>query len=411
MKIKELTIFEFDEFAKSSPLKNYRQTSNYALLMSEQGFDYDFIGYVDYNDKIVAASLIIYKKIGWNSFYGYAPSGFLLDYFNDTLLNNFTKDLREYYSKKNFVFIKINPEIAIGEVKYKDNYKTIYNSNTSLINSLNSLGYKYLKQSTHFESLIPRFNGIINLQKFSLEKCLKNTRNKIRKGYQKGLELEVVSYDKIDIFYNFVKSKRNNDVNYYKDYFNVFSRNDLIDLFLVKINYEKYLINMQSLYDEEMKKNNEYNEIIKTKPTKTNINKKMESDKIITILKNNIIKATNGLKEGNNEYIAGALVIKYENRIYFSMSGYNKKYKSFCPNYFLHYEILNYYKDEFKFADLNGLTGDFSKENPYNGLNRFKFGFNPRVFEFFGEADLVINEKAYNSLLKSNKLNKIFQKN
>ena len=47
MKIVELTIPQFDAYAIKHPLGNYYQSSNYALLMAENGFEYDLIGYVD----------------------------------------------------------------------------------------------------------------------------------------------------------------------------------------------------------------------------------------------------------------------------------------------------------------------------------------------------------------------------
>jgi lipid II:glycine glycyltransferase (peptidoglycan interpeptide bridge formation enzyme) len=61
--IKELTVFEFDEFAKKHPLKSYHQTSSYAILMSNNGYSYDLIGYFDENNNLIAASVILFKKI------------------------------------------------------------------------------------------------------------------------------------------------------------------------------------------------------------------------------------------------------------------------------------------------------------------------------------------------------------
>ncbi len=414
MIIKELDLFEFDAFVKNHPLKSYHQTTNYALLMAENGYEYEFIGYVDYNNNIKAAALILYKKIGWKSYYGYSPKGFLIDYFDSNLLKYFTIDIKKYYEKKNFVFIKINPEIAIGEIKKiaKDKYDCIYNNNTKIINYLENNGYKQLKEINPFECLIPKYNGVINLENFELAKTQKNVRNKIRKCYKKGLVLEKASYDKINILYNFIRSKKSNrDAKYYKDYFNIFNKDDLIDLFLVRIDYEKYLLNVQKEYNEYTKINSQLNELIKNNPSPSNLNKKMESDKVLNNIKNAIIEATNGVRTQDiNKYIAGALVIKYGNRIFFVISGFDKNYSAFNANYFLHYEILNYYKDQFKFADLNGLSGNFSKNNPYYGLNKFKLSFNPRVYEFIGEFDLIINEKKYNKLLNSNKLKKEFKK-
>ncbi len=414
MTIKELNLFEFDSFAKLHPLKSYHQTSNYALLMAENGYEYEFIGYIDYNGTIKAAALILYKKIGWKAYYGYSPKGFLIDYFDADLLKNFTNDIKKYYENKNFVFIKINPEIAIGEVFKTSNnkYDCTYNNNTKIINYLENNGYKSLKEINPFDYLIPKYNGVINLSNFDLNCTKKNVRNKIRKCKKQGLELELSSYDKIKNFYDLIKAKKKNrDIKYYKDYFNIFAKDNLIDLFLVKINYETYLVNAQNDYNKYSKINFQLNELIKKNPTKSNINKKMESDKILNNIKNDIIEATNGIRNQEIEkFIAAALVIKYGNRIFFVMSGFDKNYKHFNANYFLHYEILNYYKDKYKFADLNGLAGNFEKNNPYYGLNQFKLSFNPRVYEFIGEFDLIINEKKYNKLLKSNKLKKEFKK-
>ena len=82
-------------------------------------------------------------------------------------------------------------------------------------------------------------------------------------------------------------------------------------------------------------------------------------------------------------------------------SAYDKNYKRFAPNYFLHYSIIKYYQDKFDYLDLNGVVGNFEVENPYSGLNRFKLGFNPRIYEFIGEFDLIIEPKRY----KNRKIN------
>ena len=76
----------------------------------------------------------------------------------------------------------------------------------------------------------------------------------------------------------------------------------------------------------------------------------------------------------------------------------------------MYFAILAYYQQDFKYADLNGITADFDKNSPYHGLNRFKMGFNPDIYEYIGEFDLVINESSYNHLLKSGLLAKEFNK-
>lgn len=408
MYIKELTINEFTNYQKSHSLSSYHQTINYGILMAENTHDYDLIGYVDDNNTIYGASLIIIKKIG-KYLYGYAPKGFLIDYSNEYLLKKFTEDIKNYYKRKGLVFIKINPEIAIGEINTKT-FQVTYNQNNNITNILINCGYKKLKDNLYFESMLPRFNGFIKTKDFNINNVDKNTKNKIKKAIRKGLVFEKAEKKDLDIFYNFIKHKKEKSINEYKDFYTVFEKDNVVDLFLVKIDYNRFLINSQQAYEEELVKNNYYNELLIKSNNPKLINKKMNSDKTLLSYKNDILEATKGLQENINQYIAGALVVKHNNKASIVMSGYDQAFKRFAPNYFLHYSIINYYLNTYDYIDLNGMTGDFTDNNPYNGLNRFKLGFNPKVYEFIGEFDLIIDELLYKTLLKSGFLAKEFNK-
>lgn len=409
MVLKELTISEFDEFVRKNPLSSHYQTSNYGILMSERGYDYELIGLKDEQENIQAASLILFKKIGLKAKYGYAPKGFILDYFNQTLLKEFTEKLKEYYAKKKIIFIKLNPEIAIAELDKKTFART-YNWNTVVKDYLKDAGYLKLKDNLYFESLLPRFNGIVNLKTTTIKDFDKNTRNKINRSIKKGLEMEIAERSGIDILNKFIKKKKETNDFYYKDYYNIFHKDDMIDLFLVSINTQSYLLNAKELYEKELENNNILNQNLMKNNTTKNINLKMNSDRKLLSYKNDILEATERNSKGEKTYIAGALVIKYANRVQILISGYDQKFKRFNPNYFLHYKIMEYYKNDYSYLDLNGMTGDHSKENPYYGLNEFKCGLNPNVYEFIGEYDLVINETKYYKYLGNGTLSKIFNK-
>ena len=73
MQIKDISLNDFMKFIKANPLANHYQTINYALLMSEQGYEHDIIGYVDDFNKIYAVSIILFKNINKKFKYGYAP--------------------------------------------------------------------------------------------------------------------------------------------------------------------------------------------------------------------------------------------------------------------------------------------------------------------------------------------------
>lgn len=408
MKLKDLSFFEFDEFAKNHPLASYHQSSNYALFASEQGFDYDLVSMTDEADNIVAATLIIYKKINFIYRYGYAPKGFLLNYYDENIIKNFTTLLKKRYFKKNFAFIKINPEISIGTLDYNSK-KITYNKNKSIENILEANGFKKLNNK-FFDQKLPKFNATILLKDFSLKNIAKNTRNKINKSIKYGLSIKKASREDINILYKFIKNKKNHQINHYYNYFNAFNNSKNIDIFLIKIDFETCLINLRKSYDKELNKNNILIDKLMHYNNEENLTKKLASDKALTTYQEKIKIVTNYLAQQKEEFIAGAITIKYRNRVNILISGFDKKYKDFCPNYFLHYKLIQYYKKEYDFLDLNGITGDFNDDNPYKGLNEFKFGFKPLAFEYIGEFDFIINEGLYKSMLANGILFKEFNK-
>ena len=407
MNIRVLTMTEFNNFVAQHPLGNYYQSLNYAQLQAEQGYEYEFVGYCE-NTTILAATLILSKKIK-NITYGYVPRGFLVDYTNFYFLKNFTGQIKEYYKKRGFAFIKINPEIAIGKLNTQTQ-NIEYNTNYHIIDYLIKCGYRKLKNNFDFEAILPRFNAVLPLENYNLNMVSKNTRNKIKKGISKGLTLEMADKFGINIFYKLIEDKVPKDNFYYIDKFNVFNQNDAIDLFLVSVDYNKYLLNAEQKYEHELEVNNYLNEKIAKKSYPNLINRKMNSDQRILTYKNEIVEATQKVKEHDKYFIAGALVIKYGNRIKIDVSGFDPEFKNYAPNYFLYHAILEYYKNNYKYAELNGVSGNFNKDNPYYGLTRFKMGYKADIYEYIGEFDLVIDPIKYEFLLKSGRMAKEFAK-
>lgn len=409
MKLKNLSIFEFDKFAESHPLGSYHQSSNYALLASEQGYDYDLLGFVDEDGNIHAASLILSKRIGMFNRYGYAPKGFLIDYFNPNLLQEFTKALIKHYYKKNFAFIKINPEISIGTMDYK-NKRVTYNRNQIIDSTLKGLNFRKLEGAKHFETKIPQFNAVQILKNTNLRTISKNTRNKIKKSIRNGLTLVKGKREDIEILYEFIKNKKEHPITHYYNYYNAFSKNHSIDIFLVQIDFEECLINLRERFEQEMEINNQLVNKVMNNPSEENLRQKLVSDSMVNTYRESIASATRYLAKSKTAYIAGAITIKYKNRVNILISGFNPVFKKFCPNYFLHYKLIEYYKNDFDFMDLNGITGDFTDNNPYKGLDEFKLGFNPLAFEYIGEYDFIVNEGLYKSMEQSGQLAKEFKR-
>ena len=135
------------------------------------------------------------------------------------------------------------------------------------------------------------------------------------------------------------------------------------------------------------------------------LNKKMESDKLITTYKSNLLKATDLLKSNPDGLIIGGLmVIKYDNAGYLFTEGVDEDYAYLNPSYLMKWQVISDYNSQgMKYFNLNGIVGEFEKENEYSGLNESKLGFNATITEYVGEFDIVLNNFAYSWYKKINK--------
>ena len=62
MKIKQLTIEEFNKFKENYPEYSIYQTVEYGLTMNNQGFQTLIVGLVDQNNNIIAGSILLIEK-------------------------------------------------------------------------------------------------------------------------------------------------------------------------------------------------------------------------------------------------------------------------------------------------------------------------------------------------------------
>ena len=398
MKVVSLTPQQFHEFASTHPLNNYMQTQKYALVMADYGYSYDFIGYAD-GGTIVAATLLLSKTITGKTKYGYAPKGFLVNYYDENVVKNFLKDLREYYFRQDYVFIKFNPEIIIGNTDKAHKYQMTYNGNVRIIDVLKELNVKRRLEIKEFDLIEPKVNAYIDLKNFNIKNIDRSFRKKIKKCINSGMSLTLGDVREMDTLYPFLKTKR--PIAYYRTFYNAFSKDNSVDLLFVKIDFEKRLTLIRTRYEKEQIKNDEYNLLIQKEPTPGNLNKKMSSDKKLEAYKESIIKATESLKKGKEAIVAGAIVVKHFNRVSIIASGYSNEYKYLNPNHFLHYAIIERYKPYFNYLDMNGMTGKFEEETKYKGLDEFKKKWNPTIFEFIGEFDLICSTNTFKRLIKT----------
>lgn len=411
MKIVKLNSAQFDKFATSHRYRNYYQTSMYANVMSKFGYRSQYLGIVNEQNQLIGATLIIYKEVFMKNKLAYAPRGILFNYENEANVQELTLKLKKVLGKQGFMLLRIDPYIPLT---IRDSDGTIMNFNNkgnSIIDNLKKNNFTYKGKTLFFETEKPRWEALVLLQKDIREifaKLDKRTRNKIRKATNSGVEVIKDENNDINKLYEFVAKKDNKPLSFYKEMCNKFESN--IEIYYATLNTETFLINSRRSYEKEVEYNATLAERIQEsaiddKERDNFLNKKMESDKLITTYKKSLLIATELLKSNpEGLQIAAAMIIKYDNAAYIFTEGIDEEYGYLNANYLLKWQLINDYNNEgLKYLNLNAIVGELEKKNEFSGLNEAKLGFNSTITEYIGEFDIILNNFAYNLYTKINK--------
>ena len=411
MKIVSLKAEQFDQFAHKHKYKSYYQTTAYGHFM--QNFDYStqYLGIINDDHVLIGAALLLYKQAFMNYKIAYAPRGILFNYEKTDQVAEMVQLVKKVLGKKGIMPLRIDPYIPLT---IRDNEGNIinFNNQTDLIMAnLKSAGFIYKGKTKYFNDEKPRWEAITVLNK-DLRAIFsgldKRTRHKIRKAINSGVEVYVDKNKDVKVLYEFVKRKTLKPIKFYEELVKAFGNN--IDVFYAKINTEIFVINSRKLYEKEMADNDNMANMIQDSSLSIEernslLNKKMNSDRLLDVYKNSLVKATELLKKyPQGMKIAGALVISFDNAAHIVIDGFNKEYSYLNANYLLKWKMIDLYnKRGYKYLNLNAVVGEFEKKNTYSGLNEAKLGFNSIVTEYIGEFDIILNNFAYGLFKNFNK--------
>ena len=407
MKLKKISEKQFQKFADQNPEITFYQTKSWANLKKKNNWDAHYIGLED-NDKIIAGSLILSKTlpiIKKKMFY--APRGFLLDYKDKEVLENFTKKIKEYAKKENAIFIKIDPYV---EYKERDNNGDIVENgkdHSICVDNLKSLGYKHFGFNLMQDTLQPRWMHVIETENKTLDDVMKDmeskTRQILRKNERSGIHTREISKEELPLFKDIMQhtSDRREFVDrplsYYENMWDALHDAGILKILVAEIDFtefekntkEELETNKKELEDRIYKKENN---ILKMNPKKyEQHNKKNEQE--IERLKKQLEKIQDYKKSfGNKKLLGGILFLIYGNEVLSLHGGTLDDVMQFQSAYTIHFAGLKYaVENGYKRYNFYGITGDFRKENPLYGLYLFKKSFGGHVVELIGEFDYIIS--------------------
>ncbi len=395
---------EFLKYSEKSPITSFFQQPLWAEVKKDNGWDHFYVGLKD-NKKIVAATLLLSKKIKFFKTMFYAPRGFLIDYDDFSLIEEFTKGIKIFLKEHNALFLKINPYIDY-QLRTVDGDIVEGTSKDKLMSELKKLGYKhngfYIDQDKK-DDLEPRWISVLDLENInSIDDAYKNMRSstKWRINNSRKNSLEIIEADENNLFEfkNLMKHTAerrefvDRPLSYYQNMFKVLKKENMVKVLLVKINFKDLLDSSKKSLKENLEHQKELKDNSrKEKQLKELVLEQERFEKKISVLEETIAE------HGNEKIIAGGWYMLYGREVNYLFGASYKQFMKYNSQYLLQYEMIKYAIDNgYKAFNFYGIDGNFDEKSKGYGLFDFKRGFNACVHELVGEFDLVIDKTRYN---------------
>lgn len=366
MEFVELTKKEFASIQNNMPGSTYTQTTYWADIKATNSWESYYVG-VRENKKIVAAGLLLARKVILGKKIFYSPRGLMLDYDNIELLEFFIKNIKSFVKSKGGFMFKMDPLV---EYRHHNSDGDVIDDgfdNSKLHDKIIKLGFKHKGFRTGYvDDLQYRWSYAINIEGKSFNEVFASFSSKGRGHIRKALKYPFVIKDvdesNLSDFKKITEhtAGRHNHFDRTLDYYRIlmkeFEKENRIRVFVLYLDKKKYL--------EEFQDDKLYETI------------KMEKEDMIPI--------------------SCAMFIMDKDVVNYVYSGSFSKYNSFNASYMIQNEMIKYAVEKgYKVYDFGGISGNFEVDSEDYGVYAFKKNFNGRVIEYIGEYDLVISSFYY----------------
>lgn len=395
MKFVNLTSEEFEQFT-SENFSHYTQSSiHYNNRLKTKG-DVHLVGVKDDQEDVIAACLLTEARSLKFFKYFYTHRGPVMDFNNLVLVRFFFKSLTAYLKKHNCLYVLVDPYVL--ENLRQPNGEIIESfDNRALIKTMEELGYKHQGYTVGYDTMSQiRWLSVLNLKDKSEDQLLKEmdyqTRRNIKKTYEMGVKVKTLPIEETNTFFELFKmAEEKHGFKFREEPYFVEMQKTYEDHAMLKLAYidlQDYLDTLQTKHQnlnqqlKDVEKTLEENPNSKKNKTKhTQVKQQFDSNaRKIRQTKEKIAE------EGQVLHLAAALYIYNDHEVYYLSSGSNPKYNAYMGAYRLQWDMIQFAKehniDRYNFY---GVTGDFSENAEDAGVQKFKEGFNAKIYEYIGD--------------------------
>lgn len=402
MKFVELEEKEFDSFALMHECSSFMEHSSFAHLKKNNGWDYKIFGLKN-DSKIVAATLLLYKRMPLGKYMYYAPRGYLLDYNNESLFKEFNNKIVDYCKSNKGMFLKIDPYIIYKQKDKDGNIVPDGIDNSKIVEMIKKEGFIYQDEDKGNKPLQMQNMYWIRLTGRTLDDVMKDmtskTRQMIRKNERRGIVIREGTIEDFEEFNNIMSNTENRkkfisrDMEYNKEMYKEYGNGKYQKIILADLEILKTLNNFK---DEYKNLEEEINEFESGKKTIKEAKLKEKKDNLSRLEKEIAEYEDLQAKYGDLKTIGGITYFVYGHEVLSFLGGSYDDFIEYQPFYTMHYEMIKYALDnQYDYYNFYGISKHLVESDPMYGVYLFKKGFGGEVVELIGEYDLKLSTTYY----------------
>lgn len=332
------------------------------------------------NGTLVAAALLLFRRLPLGQTLIYSPRGFTLDYTDEPLLREFTQEIVRFARTRKAYLVRIDPEILLSE---RQNDRTVtFPEGSAAIRRLEAVGFRHMGYEKDFGSYTqPRFHS-----EFPLRDSAGQPRSDadILAGFDARMRRQIGRYNQtrgvyftqnfspeaIEIFGDIEcqTAKRHQihlrDTDYFRKIKQAFG-NDC-SCFFANLDLTRFEDFIQQQLQIQEQKEPFLRDLEKIRQLKSQGS---------TILP-----------------LAGILTVKSNDTAYVLYGGFDDRlFPRLSVNYQLRYEAIRAYRDAgLSTVSFMGIHGDLN-----DPLASFKLKFHPKIREYAGEFEYPVRPFLY----------------
>ncbi|MBO5220993.1 MAG: peptidoglycan bridge formation glycyltransferase FemA/FemB family protein [Clostridia bacterium] len=395
-----VTVEGAGEFGRKNGI--FQQTKEWANFRSF----YKPLGIMGFEGEEAVLSCIVYKLniflTPWSI--GYITRGFVGDWTNRELVEEFTEYLKEFCKKKRIIYTIIDP--------WCDEKIDFAEPENSVRELLEHLGYKRAKSEmqprTNYRLYLDPNNDPEEEKTRLFNRCAVKLRNDINISRDRGVTVHrfrgETLREGVKVFYNLLveTTQKKGFGHRDEDYYYRFAKElgDYVTIYLWKYDYEKDMVYTHNVLNEaegRLKTIRDEMENPETTPQKVERLKPKEREAIKQI---DALKKRIGLSEKykDNPYISASFFIKLGNKAYnfYGANAFALRDLKLTANYWdMICDAIDGSVTTFNMGGTLKLTTDKLKEDPMYDLYLYKKQYAGEFVEMPGEYHLILDEKKY----------------